>query len=136
MESTDDEKGGDDRSAAKRDRALANISHLAIRFCAFQCVAPIKRDEMYDGIPLETEPRSIENVGNRIHTHSKKGIEANRLQHGFTSDVVAVWKPANGGMVTINGEVLLPVFMSDVAHGILLLDQLEEKSKPACQPLN
>ena len=91
---------------------------------------------MYDGIPLEPEPRSIENVGNRIHTHSKKGIEANRLHHSFTSDVLAVWKPANGGVVTVNDEVLLPVFVSDVAHGILLLDQLEEKSKSACQPLN
>lgn len=67
----------------------------------------------------------MKNVGNRIHTHSKIGVEANRLQHGFAGDILAVWEPADGGVVTVNGEMLLPVFMSDVAHGILLLDELE-----------
>lgn len=57
-----------------------------------------------------------------------KGVEANRLQHSFTSDIFAVWKPAYGGVVTVNGEMLLPVFVSNVAHGILFLDQLEEKT--------
>jgi hypothetical protein len=83
----------------------------------------------------ETEPRSIDNVGNRVHTHSKIGIEANRLQHSFASDVFAVWKPANRGVVAINGKMLLPVFVSDVAHGVLLLDQLEDGNKSTCQLL-
>lgn len=85
---------------------------------------------------IETEPRSIENVGNRIHTHSKIGIEANRLQHSFASDVFAVGKPANRGVVAVNGKMLLPVFVSDVAHGILLLDQLEGRIKSTCQLLD
>lgn len=90
---------------------------------------------MYDGTLIETKPRSRENVGNRIHTHSKIGVEANRLQHSFASNVVAVWKPANGGVITVNGKMLLPVLVSNVAHGILLLDQLEEKNKSTCQLL-
>jgi hypothetical protein len=103
---------------------------LRISVC---CYHQMGRDD--DNIPSETKPRSTENVGNRIHTHSKIGVQANRFQYSFASDILAVRKPTNGSMVAVNSEMFLPVLMSNVAHGILLLDQLEEEDETTCQLL-
>lgn len=95
----------------------------------------MKRPWVSGGIPLEAKLRPTGDVGNRIHTHGKICVEANRLQHSLASNIVAGWKLAHRDVVTINSEMLLPVFMSNVAHGIFLLDQLGEGNKPKCQLL-
>lgn len=58
-----------------------------------------------------------------IHLQGKIGVEANRLENSLAGDVLAVWIPANGRVIAVDGEMLLPIFGSGIYHGIFLFNK-------------
>lgn len=69
----------------------------------------------------------MDNFKSREHTQGKIGVEANRLENSLAGDVLAVRIPAHGRVVTVDGEMLLPIFGPDIHHGVFLFNKLEQR---------
>lgn len=77
--------------------------------------------------PSKAKPRPVDDFGGREHTKGKICVEANGLQHGLAGDILAAGIPAHGGVISVDGEVLFPVFGSGVDLAIFLFNKLEQK---------
>lgn len=77
--------------------------------------------------PSKAKLRPVDNFESREHTQGKMGVEANRLENSLAGDVLAIRIPANGRVIAVDGEMLLPIFGSGIDHGVFLFNKLETK---------